>query len=70
MKELSIGDDTTTFEEMIDLFNQASVDESKHGELNFIILNPWNKTVRNVLVAIQTWVTDGQKMGRTKVNGS
>ena len=40
MKELSIGDDTTTFEEMIDLFNQASVDESKPGELTSIILNP------------------------------
>ena len=42
---MSTGDDTTTFQEIVDRFNQASVLESKHGELNSIILNPLIKTV-------------------------
>ena len=69
-KELSTGAETTTFQEIIDRLNQASVHDSKHGELTSIILNPLIKTVHKVLVATQTWVTEGQKIGRAKVNGS
>ena len=69
-KELSTGDDTTTFQGTIDHFNQVIVDESKPGELTSIMLNPLIKTVRKVLIATQTRVTEGQKMGRAKVNAS
>ena len=65
-KELSTGDETERIQEIIDRFNQASVDESKPGELTSIILNPLIKIVRKVLVATQTWVTEGQKNASRK----
>ena len=65
-KELSTGDDTTSFQEIIDQFNHASVDKSKLDELTSIILNPLIKIVRKVLVATQTWVTEGQKNASRK----